>query len=189
MSKQKPSLVAFLRGINVGGHTIKMADLKEAFESLGSENVKTVLASGNVLFDHALFGAAHAGADALTNTLETGLKQRFGYAIPVLLRTIVELQQLAESQPFQGVDVTPATRLYVTFLAAPHRGAAQGALAIPYTSPDGNYRILRATEREVCSVLTHVEGERTTDLMAILEKEYGRNVTTRNWNTVTRLLG
>jgi uncharacterized protein (DUF1697 family) len=181
--RKQPSLVALLRGINVGGHTVKMKDLKEAFESLGCENVKTVLASGNVLFD--VPDASNENTDTLARRLEAGLKERFGFAIPVLLRTRADLERLAESEPFKGIEVTPDTRLYVTFLSS----APQSELPLPYTSPDGNFTILSATESEVCSVLTVVKGGRTIDLMGIVEKEYGSNVTTRNWNTVKRLLG
>jgi len=172
--------VAFLRGINVGGHkAVKMEELKKAFESLGFENVKTLLASGNVLF-----AAPHASASTLTKKVEEKLEKTFGHEIGVLIRKIEELQRLAEANPFTGVKVTPQTRLYVTFLSEkPRRG-----LKIPYESPDKNFKIIRATGSEVCSVLTLSPNSRTVDLMSILEKEFGRKVTTRNWNTIEKIL-
>jgi len=110
--------VAFLRGINVGGHkAIKMEKLKKAFETLGLENVKTLLASGNVLFE-----APSASASTLTKKIENKLEAAFGHEIGVLIRKIEELQRLAEVDPFAGIKVTPQTRLYVTFLSEKPKG-------------------------------------------------------------------
>jgi len=171
---------AFLRGINVGGHkTIKMDELKKAFEALGFENVKTLLASGNVLF-----AAPAASESTLAKKIEKKLETAFEHEIGVLIRKIAELQRLAEADPFARVKVTPQTRLYVTFLAE----KTKSSLKIPYESPDKNFKILCATESEVCSVLTLSPNSRTVDLMSILEKEFGRRVTTRNWNTIEKIL-
>jgi len=176
----KTSYVAFLRGINVGGNKpIRMTDLQKAFESLRFTNVKTVLASGNVLFD-----APPAKPAALTAPIEKELKQAFGTEIPVLVRTLKDLQRLVAANPFQGVAVTPQTRLYVTFLCE----KPKGTLKIPYTSPDKTFRILRVTTSEVCSVVTLSPEHGTLDLMGFLEKQFGKRITTRNWNTLIRLL-
>lgn len=65
--------VAFLRGINVGGHgLIKMIDLKKAFEKMGFENVRTLLASGNVVFE-----SEQTDNKALTTEIESFLKKAF----------------------------------------------------------------------------------------------------------------
>jgi uncharacterized protein (DUF1697 family) len=171
--------VAFLRGINVGGVTVKMDKLKETFEALGFKNVKTLLASGNVLF-----AAPSASESTLVNKIEKKLETAFKREIGVLIREIEELQRLAGTEPFEGVKVTPQTRLYVTFLTEKNKSS----LKIPYESPDKNFRIIRAAGREVCSVATLSPDSRTVDLMSILEKEFGRKVTTRNWNTINKIL-
>jgi uncharacterized protein (DUF1697 family) len=170
---------AFLRGINVGGVVVKMDKLKKTLEAIGFTNVKTLLASGNVLFT-----APAASESALVKKIETKLEAAFGREIGVLVRKIEELQRLAESDPFAGIEVTPQTRLYVTFLSDKNKSS----LKIPYTSPDGNFKIIRASDREVCSVATLSPNSRTVDLMSILEKEFGRKVTTRNWNTIEKVL-
>jgi len=109
---------AFLRGINVGGHKpVRMADLEKAFGQLGFRNVKTVLASGNVLFE-----APQGSASVLVKKIEEKLRKAFGHDIRVLIRTIEMLQGLAEENPFKGVIVTPETRLYVTFLSEKPKG-------------------------------------------------------------------
>jgi uncharacterized protein (DUF1697 family) len=171
--------VAFLRGINVGGNKkVPMAQLKKVMEKLGYGNVKTLLASGNVLFDAS-------GSDAtVASKIEKTLASAFGFTIPVILRRKADLEKLAESDPFKGITVTPETRLYVTFL----RDKPKSTLKIPYASPDGNYRILRVSGMEIISVLQLTDGSRTVDAMAVLEKEFGKDVTTRNWNTVEKVL-
>jgi uncharacterized protein (DUF1697 family) len=172
--------VAFLRGINVGGHKpVKMEEVKESFGALGFKNVKTVLASGNVCFE-----APPAGADVLAKRIEEKLQQTFGHEIGVLIRKIEELQRLADTNPFKGVRVTPQTRLYITLISETSKSDPK----IPRESPDKNFKIMRITSGEVCSVLTLSPRSRTTDLMKVLERAFGRKVTTRNWNTIARIL-
>jgi uncharacterized protein (DUF1697 family) len=172
--------IAFLRGINVGGHKpIKMDALAGAFRSLGFQNVKTILASGNVLFE-----APKASTGVLTQKIEEKLEKTFGHPVGVTLRTVPEIQKLVKSDPFKNINVTPQTRLYVTF----RRDGTKGTLKIPYQSHEKDFEILHVTTGEVCSVLTLSPDRQTTQLMNILEKEFGKTVTTRNWNTLVRIL-
>ena len=171
---------AFLRGINVGGKKpVPMQKLKTAFDAMQFKNVHTLLASGNVLFE-----APPIDAIALEHKIEQKLKETFGQDIGVLIRTIEEIEHLSNSQPFKGIDVTPETRLYITFFSE----KPKGSLKIPFASPDKSYKILHVSGREVCSVLVLSSNSRTVDLMKVLEKEFGSKVTTRNWNTIVRLL-
>jgi uncharacterized protein (DUF1697 family) len=171
--------VALLRGINVGGNKpIKMDALRAAFVSQGYQNVRTLLASGNVVFD-----AGEADIPALTSQIEATLEDRFGHQVPVILRSLRDIRDLVETDPFQGVSVDPQTRLYVTFLSDEPKIPP----AIPYHSPEGEFAIIRLTGAEVCSVLTLSPMRNTTSAMQILEKLFGPRVTTRNWNTVLKL--
>jgi uncharacterized protein (DUF1697 family) len=103
--------VAFLRGINVGGKTkVPMMQLRKVFEDAGFTNVKTLLNSGNVIFETS------SQAD-LVSKIEIVLEKEFGWHIDVLLRSMDELQKLVQKEPFKGVKVTSEVRLYVTFLA------------------------------------------------------------------------
>src|SRR5215469_16108408 len=105
--------VALLRGINLGGHKqVRMEDLRRLLESMGFLNVKTVLNSGNVVFD-----ARETSKTALVKRIEEALTKTFGHEIPVILRKLCEIQELVDSNPFEKVRVTPDTRLYVTFLS------------------------------------------------------------------------
>ena len=86
--------VALLRGVNVGGRTIRMADLREALGELGLTNVVTVLQSGNVTFESPLAGAKLQGA------IEAELRQRFGYDAHVQVIEREQLQKVVDSYPF-----------------------------------------------------------------------------------------
>ncbi|WP_308490882.1 DUF1697 domain-containing protein [Microbacterium terrisoli] len=101
--------VALLRGVNVGGITIRSADLRAVFEDLGAEDVRTVLASGNVLF-------TAPGARALWKArIQDALRERFGYDAWIILVTADELAQVAASFPFDAQDA--ARQPYVVFCA------------------------------------------------------------------------
>ena len=178
--ESKPcAYAAFLRGINVGGHRkINMADLRASFAALGFLNVKTVLASGNVRFD-----ASETDEALVCTAIEQHVAQAFGHNVRVIIRPLTELQSLLDANPFKAVATTTQTKLYVTFLPEGQSGGENVSNALP----DG-YTIVRATAREVCSVVTLAQGRSTIDLMAHLEKQFGANITTRTWNTVTRLL-
>lgn len=101
--------VAFLRAINVGGHTIiKMTDLKQMFESLGLENVQTYIQSGNVIFE-----SAEANTASLEKQIESRIEQATGYKTKLFVRTIREVQAIANKSPFTVKEDETA---YVGFL-------------------------------------------------------------------------
>jgi uncharacterized protein (DUF1697 family) len=179
-TRKTEKYVAFLRGINVGGiMPIKMEDLRMSFESLGFLNVETLLASGNVLFE-----AAKTKSTVLTEKIEEKLKKTFNYEAGVILRTIGEIQELADLKQFENIPVTPQTRFYVTFL----RDKPKNTSGIPYKLDQKDYKIVHISDKEAVSVLTLSPEKGTTDLMGFLEKKFGRNITTRNWNTIIKVL-
>ncbi len=177
---------AFLRGINVGGHKpLRMADLRTAFERMGFQSVKTVLASGNVVFDDGEDDPGEEHVAALTARIEAELGRFFGYPIAVAVRRVADLQCLVASDPFKGVAATPDTRLYVTFLSHP----VGNGTSIRPGKREADLRLVQVTPGEVLSAITLSPGWGTTEMMASLEKEFGPGVTTRNWNTITRIGG
>ena len=80
-----PRYIAFLRAINVGGHTVKMDRLRQIFDSLGFSNVETFLASGNVVFETTAQDTA-----ALETRITAGLRAALGYEVATFLRTPAE---------------------------------------------------------------------------------------------------
>ncbi|NLE80280.1 MAG: DUF1697 domain-containing protein [Rhodococcus sp.] len=87
---------ALLRGINVGGINIKMADLRSIFDELGFTDVRTVLASGNVLF-----GSENTDARALKATIEQALSDRFGYEAWVFVLDVHSIADVVAAYPFE----------------------------------------------------------------------------------------
>ncbi|AMB60356.1 pyridoxamine 5-phosphate oxidase [Microterricola viridarii] len=107
--------VALLRGVNVGGVTIKPADLAELFRALGADNVRTVLASGNVVFD--MDGPDDAAQAALKARIEQALGERFGYDAWIVLETLDRVRQVIDGFPFDAAR--DGWHPYVMFSSSP----------------------------------------------------------------------
>ena len=90
--------IAFLRGMNLGRRRIKNPELCAAFEDIGFTNVSAFLASGNVIFD-----AADSNPDAVSRSIEDGLRDSLGYEVPTFLRSADEVKEIAGYAPFAGV--------------------------------------------------------------------------------------
>ena len=171
--------VAFLRGVNVGGHKpVRMAELEAAFTGLGLKNVRTILASGNVLFD-----TPASGRERLAARIAAELKRAFGFDATVVLRTLEEIGRLVDSNPFGDMEFPARAQLYITFLAED----APTEVAQPNRSPRRNIRMVRISAGEIASVVVLSPGHGTTDLMSTLDRQFGRTATTRNWNTVKKI--
>jgi len=166
--------VSFLRGINVGGHKkVPMAELKKHFEIMGFRNVKTLLASGNVVFE---------GEESHLNQIPHQLEKAIGFSIPVIIFPFHKLEEILQSDPFRDIEATTKTRLYITFLP----DIPKSGLTIPFETDDGSFRIIQQNGKFIYSVLD-LEKTGTVDGMKILEKEYGKNITTRNYNTIQKI--
>lgn len=171
--------VAFLRGINLGStHKVPMGELKLVFERLGFIDVKTLLNSGNVVFS-----SDETDTLNLKTKIEEELFKKFGFEIGTLIRTQKDIQEMVSNNLFKDITVISQTRLYITFLSK----EPTNSLKIPYESPEKNFKILQISNNAIFSVLQLSEKYNTTDAMKVLEEEFGKNVTTRNWNTVVKL--
>ncbi len=174
-SADDPVYVAFLRGINVGGTSvIKMAELREAFESLGYLHVKTVLASGNVIFE-----APRKAPSTLVQDIQKGLGRKMGRDITVIVRPLEDLRKLADSG---GMDSKPGDRLFVTLVS---RAAPE---AKNHEVSGRGFEILSHSNGIICSVLHEEPGVGAVQLMSAIEREFGSDVTTRSWETVQKIL-
>lgn len=118
--------VAFLRGINVGGHIVVKEKLKEAFTSLGFQNASTYKQSGNVVFETDTVNLQEINAK-----IEDKLLSTLGYEVAVFVRTIPQLKSIIDLDPFKNQD-KQGTSFLVTFLAvAPSNFPLQLPLTIP----------------------------------------------------------
>lgn len=170
--------IVFLRGINVGGNKkVSIKVLQKTFEDVGFSNVKTLLNSGNVIFD------SKDDEISLQKKITDTIEKTFGFSIPVLFRRHRDIVEFVRVNPFKNFAITPATRLYVTFLGE----YCKTPFHFPYTSSGKSFQIVDISSSAVFSILTLSKTTGTTDMMRILEKEFGKNITTRNWNTIVKL--
>lgn len=177
--ENKMIYTAFLRGINVGGHhKLPMATLREQLTGMGCEHVQTLLNSGNVVFE-----TKEKDLKVLESKMETQLTQAFNFPVPVIVRTKKELIDLVNQNPFESLTIHKDLRLYVTFI----KEEPKIELKLPYISKDGAFQIISIADRMICSVLD-VSTSKTTKGMDELEKLVGKNCTTRNWNTVVKMV-
>lgn len=173
-------ITGFLRGINVGGHhKVPMVELRDKLLSLGCLNVNTVLNSGNFVFDSTCEDLTE-----LESKIEVFLSDSFGFHIPTILKSHDEMNDLLTLDPFRDVVLNNELRLYVTFLQNEHKNA----LVLPYTSQDSSFTILSVKNKIVCSVLD-LSSTKTPKGMDDLEKIFGKQITTRNWNTILKVGG
>jgi uncharacterized protein (DUF1697 family) len=178
MTAKKEKYVAFLRGINVGGHhKVPMAELRKEMEKLHFENVVTLLNSGNIVFD-----AAADDIDKLEKTISAHLQKSFGFPIPTIVSTAEMMYGLLSKNPFKDIALTKDIRLYVSFL----KNDTETDLPLPWTSDDNSYKIIAVSDKTIISVLD-VSISQTPKAMAFLEKHFGSDITTRNWNTIQRI--
>ncbi len=169
--------VALLRGINVGGNKkVPMAELKKVLEKAGLKNVKTILASGNVVFE------SESGIKQLQTIISSAIEKAFEFPVPVLLRTHAEIKEIILLDPFKRIKATPKTRLYMTFLS----GKSKNGQSSGYVSPDKSFEIISSWKNTVFSVLD-LSVSNTPEAMNALEKICGKNITTRNWNTILKI--
>ena len=87
--------IAFLRGINIGGHNVKMEHLRELVGELGLTHVRSYIQSGNVFFE-----TTEADRACLTRKIEEHLRAALGYEVPTFLRTVAEVERALRLDPF-----------------------------------------------------------------------------------------
>lgn len=171
--------VAFLRAINVGGHTVKMDQLRSLFESMGFANVETFIASGNVIFD-----SKSTGVGALEKKIEKQLQSALGYEVKTFLRTLNEIADVTRDESFQKSELeAPGNILYVGFMSATPEHAAIKKLG----SLADDVNDFRVREREVYWLRRTKVGESQYS-GGIIEKTLRTPVTFRNSTTVKKIL-
>jgi len=166
------AFVALLRGVSP--LNAKMTELKSAFEKAGFGDVRTVLGSGNVLF------SAPAGSPAsIEKRAEAGMERRLGRAFFTIVRPVDALRKLLAEDPYEAFRLKTGSKRVVTFL----RGTPASTPKFPVEF-DGA-RILALRNAEVFSA--YVASPRGPVFMTLLEKTFGKDITTRTWDTVVRI--
>jgi len=169
-----PRYAAFLRGVSP--MNAKMPDVKRAFESAGFTEVKTLLSSGNVVF------SARAAAEAtLERKAEAALLEGLGggRTFLTIVRSIDALRELLGSDPYRAFRLTPAAKRIVTFL----REKPAAKLALPIEMDRA--RILSIKGKEIFSA--YLPTPKGPVFMTLIEKTFGKEQTTRTWETVMKV--
>jgi uncharacterized protein (DUF1697 family) len=168
-----PRYAALLRGVMPTN--CRMADLKKALESAGFTNVKTVIASGNVVFS-----AREAPEKALAKKCEAAMTKVMGRSFMTIVRSIDDLQSLLDRDYFAAEKLPPNAKRNVTFLAEPPK--TKPALPVELRGA----RIC-ALEGDVAYTY-YVPNVADPSFMTAIERTFGKNVTTRTWETIGRIV-
>lgn len=166
--------VALLRGIGPTNPNMHPKKLKAALEKMGFKNVRTVIASGNVVFESKSKNEA-----ALEKKIEVALPRLLGFSSTTIVRSQTELQKLYQKNPFKKALEDPNLYPLVTFLRT------KPTKPFPRTNKrDGVYA---SSAREICTAPAR-DQTRTPNHMLNLEKHFGTAITSRTWKTVERIL-
>ena len=167
--------ISLLRGINVGGQKkVPMQQLKGLYEKLGFTGVQTYIQSGNVIFT-----SNEKDAAKLREKIEGAIKKEFGFEVLVFIRTKDDFEKIVKNNPFTKQE-TEST--YVTLLS-------QAPAEIPadldkFKAPNDKYKIINDVIYFYCP-----DGYGKTKLSNnLFEKKLNVNATTRNWNTINKLI-
>ncbi len=168
--------LALLRGINVGGkNMLPMKDLAQMFSAAGSSNVRTYIQSGNVIFE------ASSGAPKIVEVVTTQIEKRYGYRVPMVLRSSAQLIKTIRGNPFLP-KVEDHRWLHVYFLADPPNARAVASLDAARSAPDA-FHVLGQ------EIYLHVPNGmgRTKLTNAYFDSKLSTTSTARNWATVLKL--
>lgn len=174
-----PVVISMLRGVNVGGHNmIKMDALRDLYASLQLRGPQTYVQSGNVVFE-----ADDREPAELAGRIEQAIERKFGFRVSVVLRTAAELREAAAKNPFAARPGIEPSKIAVTFLASRPSAEVRGKLLAIEAAPEE----LHIAGRELYTYFPNGMA-RPKISWALVERTLGMPVTSRNWNTVTKLL-
>ncbi|MFE1033413.1 DUF1697 domain-containing protein [Streptomyces sp. NPDC058807] len=171
---------ALLRGINVGGaKKLPMADLRALLEELGHDAVRTHLQSGQ-----AVFASGRGDEESLAAELTRAIGKRFGFAVDVIVRDHAYLRAVADACPFPAADLEPR-QLHVTYFSAPVDEERFAPVDRSAFQPED----FRLGDRALYLYAPNGLGRsRLAEALARPRMTKGLIATTRNWNTVTKLV-
>jgi uncharacterized protein (DUF1697 family) len=169
---------ALLRGISPLNPNMRNDKLRGVFEGLGFTNVKTVISSGNVLFE-----TPQKDSKKLEEMIENAILGQLGFMSTTIIRSREQLQALAAEKPFGEREHTHRTNLTVTFL----KNTLPANFASFSNTQHEGYEILGMQEQAIYSIID-LTSAKTPQLMSWLEKQLGKEITTRTWKTVQRIL-
>ena len=169
--------VMLLRGMGPGDPKFNNQTVRQCLEGLGYGNVRALQASGNYLFESDETDNAKLEAD-----IEASIEQAVGFRRAAIVRNSGEIAELIEHDPFTGMVHSNGSYLLVTFMKQPKKPD----FVLPYRPPGKPYEIIGAKNDMLFSVVDNTTGK-TSDLMVWLERQFGKGITSRTWNTMQRI--
>lgn len=171
--------VAFLRGINVGGHKkIKMVDLREMLQKMHFESVETYIQSGNVVFK-----SVDSNIISLEEKIKKGIADTFGFDVPVLLKTRIDLIKILNESPFTRAEDIEDNKIYYVLLKS------ELDQAVIANIDQENYPNELFSITKNCVYLNCINGAGKAKLNnTIIEKKLKVEATTRNHRTMLKLI-
>jgi uncharacterized protein (DUF1697 family) len=160
---------AFLRGVSPS--LVKNADLVRAFEAAGFRSVRTVLASGNVVFEGALASAE--------KRIEAAMQSELGRIFAPIVRSGDELRELIAADPFARFKTPAKAKRVVSFF----RKKPQPKIALPAKHENATLHAVEGRH----AFTSYVPDPGNPAFMALIERAFGREVTTRTWDTLLKV--
>lgn len=167
-----PRYAAFLRGVTP--MNAKMPEVKAAFEDAGFTEVVTVISSGNVVFE-----AQSRSAAAVERTAEHAVARRLGRAFRVFVLPMEDLQKILESDPYAGARVPKQAKRVVTFLRKP----PGPKLELPIEQQGAHILGVEGT----VAFIAYVPRPNKPVFMTLIDKTFGKDQTTRTWQTLEKV--
>jgi len=173
--------VSMLRAVNVGGTSvIKMDALRRIYESMGLSDVRTLLASGNVVFRSRI-----RAREQLVKRITQEIERQLGLTVEVIVRSLAEIESIVERGPVLS-PLADMAKLHVMFLAGVPAAAAQATLG-KWHKESKLPEMLEMRGPEI--YLYYPNGVGRSKLSgAVIENKLDTVGTARNWNTLTKLM-
>ncbi len=170
--------ISVLRGINVGGkRKILMVDLKMLYEKLGFSNITTYIQSGNVFFD------SDQEENEISRKIEKAIIDHYGFTVPVIIRTLAEMETIFADNPFLKLQDTNIENLHLTFLSE----APSSELLDKIKKVDIGLDKIKIIHN---NAYIYIYGKFLESKIsnALFEKNLKVSATNRNWRTVSKLV-
>lgn len=172
--------IAILRGINVGGNRpILMADLKTLFGEMGFMNVKTYIQSGNVIFNSPPELSNHD----ISTKVEKAIWDIYNFEVPVIVRSVAEIEQAAEKNPFAKEKEVDIKQLHLTFLK---ESPTKENRVIAESADSGMDRF--AIDDDHVFIFCDGKYHQSKLINGFFERKLQVSATTRNWKTVLKII-
>lgn len=168
---------AFLRAINVGGHTVKMDYLKSLFEDLDFKNVETFIASGNVIFE-----SAESNKVKMENQIENYLLENLGYETITFIRNISEFKEIINYKAFTQKKYDEAVSNNIGFIKKPLDSDSLKILKSLETDND-DFNTFKTEVYWICKT----GQSKSTFSGNLFERKLKKSITIRGLKTIKRL--